>query len=111
MADKNNIRELIKQLRAFNQIDTKMQVSTILTLLEIAKAEASREECSVQQIESNVGLKSGTASRNVYYWSDRGPKDMPHSGYGFITVTFDPEDRRKRSLLLSAKGRAFINNL
>lgn len=111
MADREGLRALIRQLRHFNNIDTKMQVSTILTLLEIALAAEGRDECSVQDIENKVGLKSGTASRNVYYWSERGPKDMPNSGYGLVSVGFDPEDRRKRSLELSQRGKAFINTL
>lgn len=73
--DATALSTLISALRRFNQFDGKMQVSTILTLLEIALAEAKNEDISVQDIEKRVGLMSGTASRNVYYWGE-GHKDM-----------------------------------
>ncbi|MER9524147.1 hypothetical protein NKI96_11230 [Mesorhizobium sp. M0292] len=100
---------LMNALQRFNQFDPKMQVSTVLTLLEIAAAEQADREISVQDIERRVGLKSGTASRNCYYWAE-GHKDMT-GGYEMIRIDFDQNDRRKRSLTLTNKGRAFIRNL
>jgi hypothetical protein len=100
---------LMNALQRFNQFDPKMQVSTVLTLLEIAAAEQADKEISVQDIERQVGLQSGTASRNCYYWAD-GHKDMT-GGYEMIRIDFDRNDRRKRSLTLTNKGRAFIRNL
>lgn len=102
----NELMPLIRALRRFNQFDGKMQVSTILTLLEIAHAEASNTDISTQDIEHRVGLYSGTASRNVYYWGE-GHKDM-RGGHEMITIGFDPSDRRKRSLRMTNKGKAFI---
>jgi DNA-binding MarR family transcriptional regulator len=100
---------LIGALRRFNQFDNQMQVSTILTLLEIAHAESFGKDISVQDIEKNVGLYSGTASRNVYYWGE-GHKAMK-GGHEMITVNFDPNDRRKRSLRMTNKGHAFIGDI
>lgn len=107
--DATALSTLISALRRFNQFDGKMQVSTILTLLEIAHAEAKNEDISVQDIEKRVGLMSGTASRNVYYWGE-GHKDM-RGGHEMVNVGFDPSDRRKRSLRMTNKGKAFINEL
>lgn len=107
--DRQALGLLIGSLRRFNQFDTKMQVSTILTLLEIALADKSGEDISVQEIEKRVGLFSGTASRNVYYWGE-GHKAM-QGGHEMITIAFDPNDRRRRSLRLTNKGRAFISDL
>jgi DNA-binding MarR family transcriptional regulator len=106
---KVELNSIITALRRFNQFDPKMQVSTILTFLECAKAERRNEDISVQDIERLVGLKSGTASRNVYYWAD-GHKDMT-GGHQMITVTMNSEDRRRRDLRLTAKGKTFINQL
>lgn len=109
MGNSISIDDFITALRRFNQFDTKMQVSTILTFLEIAKAEGRGEEISVQDIEKSVGLKSGTASRNVYYWGD-GHKDMT-GGHKMITVTLNGDDRRRRDLRLTAKGKALIKQI
>jgi DNA-binding MarR family transcriptional regulator len=109
MSNNISIDALITALRRFNQFDHKMQVSTILTFLECAKAERNRKDISVQDIEKLVGLRSGTASRNVYYWAD-GHKDMT-GGHNLITVTMNSEDRRRRDLRLTAKGKAFLGQL
>lgn len=104
-----DLNTLVGAFRRFNQFDTKMQVSTILTFLEVALAELEGREISVHDIEKRVGMKSGTASRNVYYWAE-GHKDMT-GGHRLITVTMNREDRRKRDLRLSPKGEAFLNQL
>lgn len=109
LQDRQLLNMLIAALRRFNQFDNKMQVSTILTLLEIAVADAAREDISVQEIEKRVGLLSGTASRNVYYWGE-GHKTMS-GGHEMVAIGFDPNDRRKRSLRMTNKGKAFINDL
>lgn len=108
MFDLKALTTLMNALRRFNQFDPKMQVSTILALLEIAAANARHEDISVQDIERNVGIKSGAASRNAYYWGE-GHQEMT-GGHQMITIGFGA-DRRKRSLVLTNKGRAFISDL
>ncbi|TWH35616.1 MULTISPECIES: hypothetical protein [unclassified Aminobacter] len=100
---------LIEALRKFNQFDPKMQVSTVLTFLEIAKADMKGEPCTNTDVEKRVGLHSGTASRNIYYWAD-GHKEMK-GGYDLVDVTVSREDRRKRLLSLNPKGRALANQI
>ncbi|TIO06905.1 MAG: hypothetical protein E5X88_21050 [Mesorhizobium sp.] len=107
--DLKALTTLMNALQRFNQFDPKMQVSTVLTLLEIAAAEEADKEISVQDIERQVGLQSGTASRNCYYWAE-GHKDMT-GGHEMVRIDFDRSDRRKRSLTLTNKGRAFIRSL
>lgn len=108
VSDLKALTTLMNALRRFNQFDPKMQVSTILALLEVAAANARHDDISVQDIEKNVGIKSGAASRNAYYWGE-GHQEMT-GGHKMITIGFG-EDRRKRSLVLTSKGRAFINDL
>lgn len=107
--DVANLTTLMSALQRFNQFDPKMQVSTVLTLLECAAAEQRGDDISTQDIERNIGLQSGTASRNAYYWA-QGHKDM-RGGHEMITIDFHPTDRRKRSLQLTPKGRAFVRQL
>ncbi|ESZ07246.1 MULTISPECIES: hypothetical protein [unclassified Mesorhizobium] len=108
VSDLKALTVIMNALRRFNTLDSKMQVSTILALLEVAVANAKHEDISVQDIEKNVGIKSGAASRNAYYWGE-GHQEMT-GGYEMITIGFG-EDRRKRSLVLTNKGRAFIADL
>jgi DNA-binding MarR family transcriptional regulator len=103
------LREVISTLRKFSTFDHKMQVSAMLTLLEIAYAEALGRDISTNDIETRVGLKSGTASRNIYYWE--GGHQENTGGHGFVSVRINPNDRRRRDLRLTAKGTGFINSL
>ena len=103
-----SLTHLKRILSRFSSFDPKMQLSTVMTLLEIAAADIDGREISVLDIEKAVGLLSGTASRNVYYWGE-GHKDMK-GGHNFIKIDFGT-DRRKRSLRLTPKGNAFISNL
>lgn len=108
-SDQKSLRDVMSALYRFNQFDPKMQVSTILTFLEIAAAEQRGDQISVQDIERKVGMLSGTSTRNVYYWGD-GHKDM-RGGHQMIKIDFDPNDRRRRALNLTAKGKAFLSQL
>lgn len=103
------IQTVINVLRRFNQFDHKMQVSAILTLLEVSMAGAKGDPLSVQDIEKKIGLHSGTASRNVYYWAD-GTKGVS-GAYEMVNIGFNPQDRRLRVLSLTAKGKAFIRDI
>lgn len=103
------VRKLINALQPFATLDNKMQVSTILTLLEVAAAEEHGENCSNADIAKKVGLRSGTSSRNIHYWAE-GSKDVT-GAYEYVRVDFHPEDRRLRALRLTPKGRAFISRV
>lgn len=103
------LRDLIAVLQKFNQFDHKMQVSTVLTLLEIASADMAKKEITPQDLEKLTGLMSGTMTRNVYYW-ENGYKDVT-GAHNMIVVRIHPSDRRKRLINLNAKGRGFIESL
>lgn len=107
--DREELQRLISALKRFNQFDTKMQVSTVLTFLEVAAATLDKRDISVQDLERSIGLLSGTASRNVYYWAE-GHKDMT-GGHMMMTVKISTVDRRRRDLTLNSKGRAFLDTV
>lgn len=100
------IKHLITAIQCFSELDTKMQASMMLTLLEVAYAEASGTPISVKDLESKVNIQSGRSTRNVYYWED-GHQET-RGGYKFIEVHIDPMDRRRHLLNLTRKGRAFV---
>lgn len=109
MANATALRKLKRALGHFNAIDGKMQISTVLTLVEIAIATEEEREMTTRDLETTVGIKSGAASRNSYYWG-AGHKEMT-GGHQFVNVDMDPVDRRLRILSLSEKGKFFINRL
>lgn len=107
--DSRKIRRLISALSRFSQFDPKMQVSTIMTLLEIAAADAEKRDITPGDIERRVGLKTGTASRNVFYWGE-GHKEIT-GAHEMLDVVQAPGDRRMRHIRLNAKGKAFVNQI
>ena len=106
MAD---LRKLIKALGKFNAISSQMQVSTILTILQIAEYEASRKDWQLSDLEKAIGLLSGTSSRNVYYWAS-GARGVTKA-MDYIRIGFDPVDRRRRAINFTAQGKAFIDKV
>lgn len=105
----SDLTAMIDALRCFSQFDPKMQVSTILTLLEIARANTKGNEIALQDIEKLIGLQSGTASRNVYYWG-RGQRDVS-GAHNMVDMQISLTDARRRDLKLNPKGKAFINQV
>jgi DNA-binding MarR family transcriptional regulator len=97
---------LTNALREFCRLDKKMQVSTILALLEVAAADERGEEITVGDVERNVGMLSGTTTRNVRYWGE-GHEDV-RGEHRFIELVPDSADRRRRLLKLTPRGRKFV---
>ena len=106
---KRELRNVIAALAPFNSMDTSMQISTILCLLEIAKAEEQGEEIGVGDVAKRVGLHSGTASRNIAYWAKGAPNIT--GAHDYVRIDFHSTDRRLRSLTLTPKGKAFVKQI
>ena len=87
-----------------------MQIGTALALLYVARHQNRSEGVTTADLTRWLGMTSAAASRNSYYWAD-GTPDMPNAGYGLINISIDPMDRRKRTLRLTPKGEAFVNQL
>jgi DNA-binding MarR family transcriptional regulator len=94
-----------REVEEFSRVDPEMQLSTMLTFLEIAK----RGHCTQKDIELVLGLTNASASRNVGYWCEWQRHQVP--GRGFVTREENPEDRRYKLLRLTPKGKAFYERL
>ncbi|WP_319413871.1 hypothetical protein [uncultured Cohaesibacter sp.] len=105
----SSTKQLIKQLHFFNDIDQKMQVSTILAFLEVADAYDNGRDISVKEVQKRVGFHSSSATRNIYYWAEG--HDQMSQALGFVDVALDQEDRRRRVLGLTVKGRKALRTL
>lgn len=104
MADnKRHIRKAHRVLESFRAIDPDMSISCALALLYSAEEEIQRD------VEARLGLSNASASRNVAYWSKQHKRGVP--GKDFISQYVNPDDRRYRRIDLTAKGKAFIDQL
>ena len=103
------MQDFLKKLHMFKQFDPTMQISTVLTLIEIARAEDEGREISTRDIEQLIGISSGATSRNISYWA--GGSNYMKGAHAFVNVGFHSQDRRLRALTLTNKGKAFLNQL
>ncbi len=106
----SEIQPGIEFLRRFEQFDIKMQLSTALALLYIARHQDRPQGVTTGDIHNWIGLGSAAASRNVNYWAE-GTPDMPNSGLNLVSVRISPNDRRKRELRLTPRGENFVAEL
>lgn len=110
MNPNKDVQNIINVFQRFAQYDLKMQVSTALTLLYVARFQDEGEGVTTGDLTKWLGLTPAAASRNAYYWGE-GTNDMPHAGYNLVSVVIDPLDRRRRSLRLTSRGEAFVRQL
>ena len=94
-----------KALDEFGEIDPELQLPTLLTFLVIAR----RGVCTQKEVESELGMTSASASRNVTFWTDTKRDGTP--GPAFVERSEDKQDRRYKVLRLTPKGRAFYERL
>ena len=103
------LRQIIEALTPFKDHDAKMQVSTVLTLLEIAAHQEEGVKIHPLSLQKKIGYQSGTATRNIYYWCE-GHKDV-RGGHNYARVEADKTDGRRRELYLTDKGAAFMQRV
>ena len=99
--------ELAAGLELFQELNPEMQIQTMLVFLAIAR----RGVCTQKdvELELELGMTGGSASRNVGYWTDVFKPGIP--GIGYVDRIEDPKDRRYKLLRLNDKGKAFYNKL
>ena len=110
MTKLQDFRRIERAFEQFSTVDPKIQMNTVRVFLEVAKADLKGEAVTNREIENRLGLKSGTTTRNLYYWTEEGHPDNTGKA-GFIKVSIDVTDRRQRRIELTPKGKAFINSL
>ena len=82
-----------------------MPISQALSLLLIAKYEG----LSLKELANHAGVGMASASRYVSAFSP--PKKAGAKGLGLVSAEEDPEERRKKIITLTPKGRSFMNRL
>lgn len=75
-----------------------VQVQTVLVLLAIARRGG---ECTMQDVESDLGMSQATVSRQVAKLGAGGFRDP---GLGFLEAYEDPQWRRRKLVRMTARG-------
>lgn len=99
LEDKRALRRLIQFIKEVRAVAPDMPAQTIETLLTIAVY----PNLSMNELIKKTGLSQSSCSRNVAYLSPlhRAGKQ----GIDLVKAYEDPEDRRRKLVMLSEKGQ------
>lgn len=101
------LKQLMKSLEILRGLDSDMPLAQALCLLLIAK----HEGLSLKDLAEKAGIGMASASRYVAYFGKPRASLGHKDGMGLVVATEDPLERRKKTISLTAKGRAIINKL
>lgn len=96
---------VVQALETLRDIDADMPVTMGLSLLLIAR----NEGLSLKELANKAGVGMASASRYVAAFGK--PGKPGGKGLGLVTAVEDPEERRKKIITLTPKGKTFINKL
>jgi DNA-binding MarR family transcriptional regulator len=102
---RRSFRSIYTMLTRFREQDETMPVQQMLVFCYIALNEGSTQRDLIKDLD----MASSTSSRNIAALSPVHRLGTP--GLALITWTDDPQDRRAKLLVLTAKGRAFAHRL
>jgi DNA-binding MarR family transcriptional regulator len=102
MSDKNS-NILLSLLRALSSLDKNFPLPYSVFLLEVAR----NEGCSLGDLQKATGMPLPTLSRILWALSTK--RQTGAEPYGLIEQQYSAEDRRRKTIRLSAKGRAFVS--
>lgn len=105
MAEHRPMRLLIQALEELRDLDADMPIAQALSLLLIAK----NEGMSLKDVAQQAGVGMASASRYVAAFGR--PVKEGAKGHGLVAAVEDPEERRKKIITLTPKGRTFVNKL
>jgi DNA-binding MarR family transcriptional regulator len=102
MSDKNSTI-LLSLLQALSGLDKNFPLPYAVFLAEVAK----NEGCSLGDLRKATGMPLPTLSRILWALSTK--RQTGAEPYGLIEQDYSAEDRRRKTIRLSAKGRAFVS--
>lgn len=103
-ADENPVQVFIDLLRHLQKIDNEFPLQYALCLAEISV----NEGMSLTTLAEKVNLSLSTISRIVGSLSEYRQNGQP---YGLVEIKVSPEERRRKELHLTPKGRALIQKI
>lgn len=104
MTLKDKTATWLRLLRELQKIDAEFPLQYAICLAEIAQDEG----LSLTTLSVRTGLALSTISRIVGALSKQRQKGMP---YGLVKVRISAEERRRKELFLTPRGRAIIENM
>lgn len=97
-------RTFLALLHQLQKIDSEFPIQYAICLSEISL----NEGCSLTTLAEKTGLSLSTISRIVGALSDFRQNGEP---YGLIELKISPEERRRKEIYLTAKGRQTLQKI
>lgn len=102
--DRTEIQKILLMLREFQKMDSEFPLQYAICLLQIAKNEGT----SLTELSQRTGMALSTVSRIVSALSQFRQIGQP---YELITVKICEDERRRKELYLTDRGRALITEI
>ena len=99
-----NLLKIIEEMRKF---DSHMESQTIAVFFYVCLYSGA-DGVSMQTISQKLDIAQSSVSRNCYKLGDRTRDGI---GIGLLQSFEDPEERRRKLVRLTAKGRRVFNTL
>jgi DNA-binding MarR family transcriptional regulator len=105
----NILTAVLESFKSFTG-EPDVQIQTLETFLIVASQDPQRmtESTSQTELAHQIGVTQPSVNRNLRKMCEP-PRGQ--EGYGLITVTTDPKDRRKRILKLTARGHELVRHM
>lgn len=91
-------------LQALIEIDSEFPIQWVMVFAEIA----AEEGISLKDISDRTGISMSVMSRTIGALSNTRRMGKP---YGLVTVKAAKDDRRRKELFLSARGKKLVERL
>lgn len=101
---RQELHQFMQLLRELQKIDNEFPLQYAVCLSEIALEEG----LSLTVLAERADMPLSTVSRVITALSKHSDRGV---SYGLVKVTISPEERRKKRINLTAKGRAIINGI
>lgn len=98
------VQKLQKILHEFGTVDPEFPLQWAIVFLEISKDEG----CSLKDVSERTGISMSVMSRTIGALSNYRRMGKP---YKLVLVKLAKDDRRRKELFLSAKGKSLLQKL
>lgn len=86
-------------IEEFRKIDPEMRLQMVATFMTVA----NEEGITMKELGARLGISQSSCSRNVAALAQQHWLNKP--GHDLLIATEDPDERRRKILKLTAKGR------
>lgn len=100
-------KTMFEFIKEFRKIDSEMQAQTIQTFLVVAMD--VKNSFQMTELSERLGISQASCSRNVSAFLNTNRKRK--KGPGFLITKEDPEERRRKIVSLTPKGKSFYKDL